>query len=72
MGDDEAEIKYYEVVKAYDVLSDQNKRQVYDIYGMEGLKDSSRINRRKGPDSNFGVAVDLEDLYIGTEKAMTI
>ena len=39
---------------------------------MAGLKDPAKLNRRKGQDSKFGVAVDLEDLYIGAEKAMTI
>ena len=72
LGDPEAEAKYYEVVKAHDVLSDITKRQVYDIYGIAGLKDPQRSNKRKGQDSKFGVGVTLEDLYMGTEKAMTI
>jgi len=35
---DEAEAKFKEVSEAYDVLSDKDKRNVYDRYGKEGLK----------------------------------
>ncbi|GBB88044.1 hypothetical protein RclHR1_14590006 [Rhizophagus clarus] len=33
-----AEIKFKEISEAFEVLSDKNKRQIYDIYGEEGLK----------------------------------
>ena len=31
-----AEEKFKEIAEAYDVLSDPQKRQIYDVYGVEG------------------------------------
>ncbi|XP_073304411.1 uncharacterized protein [Primulina huaijiensis] len=36
----EAEEKFKQISEAYDVLSDSQKRQIYDSYGEEGLKSS--------------------------------
>lgn len=36
-GDPEAERKFKEISEAYEVLSDENKRRVYDQYGKPGL-----------------------------------
>ncbi len=40
-GDKEAEAKFKECAEAYEVLSDQTKRQQYDQFGHEGLRGSS-------------------------------
>ena len=39
-GDKEAEGKFKEAAEAYEVLSDAQKRQIYDAYGHDGLKNS--------------------------------
>lgn len=45
IGDDatkskeKAEEKFKEIKFAYEVLTDKNKREIYDRYGLEGLKD---------------------------------
>lgn len=37
-GDKEAEERFKEAAEAYEVLHDQQKRQIYDAYGHEGLR----------------------------------
>ena len=39
-GDSEAEEKFKAATEAYEVLGDESKRQIYDRYGVEGLKSS--------------------------------
>ena len=37
-GDKEAEEKFKEATEAYEILSDEQKRQIYDQYGFAGLE----------------------------------
>ena len=39
-GDREAEEKFKEAAEAYEVLSDREKREIYDRYGHEGLSNT--------------------------------
>ena len=54
-GDKEAETKFKEAAEAYEVLSDQSKRQTYDQFGHQGVN------------SNFGQSgfqnVDINDIF---------
>jgi molecular chaperone DnaJ len=54
----EAEAKFRECTEAYSVLSDQEKRQVYDTYGHAGLS-----NAGGGVDFNGTVFQDFHDIF---------
>ncbi len=56
-GDDEAEKKFKELTAAYEVLSDEDKRNIYDRYGEEGLKGTM------GSGSYTGYGDIFEDLF---------
>lgn len=55
VGDEEAAAKFKEAAEAYAVLSDPNKRQIYDRYGHAGLQ--------SGGLPNFGDAESVFDLF---------
>jgi DnaJ-related protein SCJ1 len=41
-GDQEAQKRFMRINEAYDALSDPDKRQIYDIYGEDGLKNQGQ------------------------------
>jgi molecular chaperone DnaJ len=53
----EAEVKFREATEAYSVLSDPQKRQVYDTYGHAGLSGAS------GADFNSTIFQDFHDIF---------
>src|SRR5882724_2654750 len=53
----EAEVKFRECTEAYSVLSDQEKRQIYDTYGHAGLSQAG------GVDFNGTIFQDFHDIF---------
>ncbi|CAM9503524.1 unnamed protein product [Chrysoparadoxa australica] len=51
-----AEKKFSEIAEAYEVLSDKEKRQIYDTYGEEGLKHGGGSGPQGGPGGGPGGA----------------
>jgi len=75
-GGDPAE--FQEIQRAYDVLSDEKKRRIYDRAGLEGLEDSEQRGGRggggvkKGKSTEAKIKVTLEQLYAGQTKNLRI
>lgn len=56
---DEAERKFKDISEAYEVLSDEQKRAIYDKYGKEGLVgNNGRTNRHPGAHTMFASDYD--------------
>lgn len=56
--DDEAAEKFKEISAAFEVLSDEKKKKLYDEHGMEGLKEG-------GPGGEFHSPFDIFDMFFG-------
>jgi molecular chaperone DnaJ len=63
-GDKEAEEKFKEAAEAYEVLSDNKKRQIYDQYGHQGLEGAG-FSGSRGFDDIFSSFGDIFEDFFG-------
>merc|ERR1740117_2023936 len=87
-GNEEAKAKFNEITEAYEILSNEEKRQLYDMGGEEGLTKQNQPSspfdmffggggggggrRNKGQDFRMDFEVTLEDLYLGVQKDFSV
>ncbi|KAJ8899073.1 hypothetical protein K2173_010226 [Erythroxylum novogranatense] len=57
-GNEEASKKFAEINNAYEVLSDSEKRGIYDRYGEEGIKQHMAAGGRGG-----GMGMNIQDIF---------
>lgn len=69
-GDKKAEEKFKEISEAYEILSDENKKPIYDQYGHEGLKGAFGSSGFKW--ENFTHFQDISDIFGGLDDVFNI
>ena len=69
-GNKKAHELYLKINKAHEVLTNPELKEIYDIYGEEGLNQQENMENEKerGPNARIDVSVDLEDLYNGATR----
>ena len=74
-GNKDAQDKFILITKAYETLSDPEKRKIYDIYGEEGLSKENNLaqnHKQRGQNAQVDLEVDLAELYNGATKNLSI
>lgn len=63
--DDDCRKKFNMVRDAYEILSDKQKKILYDTGGRQSVKDAEKGQVQKGNDVQVEISVSLADLYVG-------
>ena len=69
-GNKKAHDLYLKINRAHEVLTDPELREIYDIYGEEGLnqEDGFHEEKERGPNANIDISIELSDLYNGATR----
>ncbi len=62
-GNKEAETKFRSINSAYEALSDDKKRKLYDQYGEAGVNGAAGGGGFRGAPGGFGEGVDVNDVF---------
>jgi chaperone protein DnaJ len=68
---EEAEKKFKEISEAYQVLSDPQKREVYNNYGEEGVKNSDNMGEGFGGGGPFNSPEDIFRMFFGQQQGFS-
>ena len=71
-GDKKAKDLYQKINRAHEVLTDPELKEIYDIYGEEGLNQENNLQNEKerGPNAHIEFSVELSDLYNGASHTI--
>ena len=70
--DKAAEEKFKEAAEAYDVLSNEEKKQRYDQFGHAGLGNRGGQRRHKGSNLRIKLSLALEEVANGVDKKIKV
>lgn len=76
-GNKKAHELYRKINRAHEVLTDPELKEIYDVYGEEGLKqeeddedDFFHLEKERGPNAKIDINIELSDLYNGATRTI--
>jgi len=70
--DEASKEKFAEIRDSYEILSDPDKKILYDTGGMEAVQAATKGEVQKTDDFEANFEVTLDELYLGTQKKVQI